>query len=90
MAILTDGVGCGSPGGKWPCYPAVFCIPMLCSVFLCCVLFSYVVFCSPILCSVFCIPMLCSVYSDLLSVRNCGGNCFQPWCVDVCGWGVQN
>ena len=59
----------------------VFCIPMLRSVFLCCVLCSFVVFC---------IPMLGPVYSDLLSVRNCGGNCFQPWCVDVCGWGVGN
>ena len=42
MAILTDGVGCGSPGGKWPGYPAVFCVPMLRSVF-----------CTPMLCSVY-------------------------------------
>ena len=60
MAILTDGVGCGSPGGKWPCYPAVFCIPMLCSVFLCCVLYSYVVFYIPMLRYFFICCVLCS------------------------------
>ena len=58
MAILTDGVGCGSPGGKWPCYPAVFCIPMLYSVFLRSVLYLYVVFCLPMLCNTTCV--LCS------------------------------
>ena len=62
MAILTDGVGCGSPGGKWPCYPAVFCIPMLCSVFLCCVLYSYVALFFHMLCSVFLYCVLCSVF----------------------------
>ena len=99
MAILTDGVGCGSPGGKWPCYPAVFCVPTLSSVFLCCVLYSYVAFCFPMLCSVF---LYCVLYSVLLCCALCTqisslcgtvgaivSNHGVWMCVDVCGWGVD-
>ena len=74
---------------------------LLCSVFLCCVLYSYVAFFFRMLCSVF-------LYCVLYSVFLCCALCTQisslcgtvgaivsnhgVWMgsVDVCGWGVQN